>query len=73
MAHGCIRCSRCGGACPLCGSCACGPTQLAETHRPYELLIADPLPRHDFLQAFRHIAEEQAPVEEEEPQRPETD
>ena len=21
--HGCIRCSKCGGACPLCGTCAC--------------------------------------------------
>lgn len=25
--HGCIRCSKCGAGCPLCGRCSCKPEE----------------------------------------------
>jgi len=41
--HGCIRCSKCGGACPLCGSCACKHDEL---HLSYNVVRPVPL---DFI------------------------
>lgn len=74
--HGCIRCSRCGGACPLCGSCGCTPEQLAE-NRSYEVLIAKPVMPSWYVaicaQEDKKVFEAVEALEEDEAQRPETD